>query len=111
VNSNTSNIVLINIQGNYSPFKGFNLNFNYAPKFYSDFVSNNSRRVEYFNVDTKALLFSNPNKNTLSNGHTNALTNYLKVQATYNKSFKFIDLDALAGAEQTDNRISQPPAN
>jgi TonB-linked SusC/RagA family outer membrane protein len=104
VNSNTSNIVLINIQGNYSPFKGFNLNFNYAPKFYSDFVSNNSRRVEYYNVDTKALLFSNPNKNTLSNGHTNALTNYLKVQATYNKSFKFIELDALAGAEQTDNR-------
>ena len=104
VNSNTANTILLNLQANYSPFKGFNLNFNYAPRYYSDFVSNNSRRIEYYNVDTKALLFSNPNKNTLSNGHTNVLNNYLKLQANYNRRFGFLEMDVIAGAEQTDNR-------
>ena len=104
VNSNTGNTILLNLQANYSPFKGFNLNFNYAPRYYSDFVSNNSRRIEYYNVDTKALLFSNPNKNALSNSHTNVLNNYLKIQANYNKRFGFLEMDVIAGAEQTDNR-------
>jgi TonB-linked SusC/RagA family outer membrane protein len=103
-NSTTGNTVLMNIQANYSPVKGLNLNFNYAPRFYSDFVSNNSKRIEYYNVDTKALLFANPNKNTLSNSHTNTLNNYLKVQANYNKTVGFLDIDVIAGAEQTDNR-------
>ena len=103
-NSNTANTVLLNIQANYSPVKGLNLNFNYAPRYYSDFVSNNSKRIEYYNIDTKALLFANPNKNTLSNAHTNTLNNYLKVQANYNKSVGNLDIDVIAGAEQTDNR-------
>lgn len=103
-NSTMGNTVLMNIQANYTPIKGLNLNFNYAPRFYSDFVSNNSKRIEYYNVDTKALLFANPNKNTLSNSHTNALNNYLKVQANYNKTVGLLDIDVIAGAEQTDNR-------
>lgn len=104
VNSTTGNTALLNLQANYTPIKGLNFNFNYAPKFYSDYVSNNLQKIDYLNFDTKAVLFNNPNKTALSNGHTNNLTNYLKAQANYTKSFNWLELSALAGAEQTDNR-------
>lgn len=103
VNSNLNNSGLINLQANYKPIKGLNINFNYAPKFSTSFVKNNQKRVEYFNIDSKALLFSSPTKNTLSNSNTNGLNNYLRVQANYTKEFKWLDFNLLAGAEQTDN--------
>ena len=103
VNSNTNNTGLMNFQANYKPLKGLNINFNYAPRFSTAFASNNQKRIEYFNVDSKALLFSSPTKNTLSNSNTNVLNNYLKVQANYTKEFNWLDVSLLAGAEQTDN--------
>lgn len=106
INSSTGNSGLINLQANFKPIKGLNINFNYAPKFATSFVSNNQKRIEYFNVDTKALLFTNPTKNTLTNSNTNTLNNYLRVQANYTKNFNWLDLNFLAGAEQTDN-VSQ----
>ena len=104
LNSTTGNTALINIQGNYRPIKGFNVNLNYSPRFFSNFGSNNQRKIDYFNFDTKALLFSNPNKVALTNSHNNVLTNYLKAQIDYSTSIKWLDLNVLAGAEQTDNR-------
>lgn len=103
VNSNLINNALINLQANYKLLKGLNINFNYAPKFATSFLSNNQKRIDYFNVDSKALLFSNPTKNSLTNTNTNTLNNYLRVQANYTKKFKWLDLSLLAGAEQTDN--------
>jgi TonB-linked SusC/RagA family outer membrane protein len=105
VNRTTSNVALLNLQANYSPIKGLNFNFNFAPKFLTEFNSNNQLKVGYFNLDTKALLFNNPNKNSLTNTHNNNLNNYLKVQANYTKNFNWLDLSALAGAEQTENRF------
>lgn len=104
LNSTTGNTALINLQANYKPFKGLNVNINYSPRFFSNFGSNNQRKIDYFNFDTKALLFSNPNKVALTNSHNNVLTNYLKAQLDYSTSFKWLDLNILAGAEQTDNR-------
>jgi TonB-linked SusC/RagA family outer membrane protein len=104
VNSTTGNHALMNLQANYTPVKGLNINLNYAPKFYSDFVANNLRKIDYYNFDSKALFLSNPNKNSLSNAHTNSLTNYLRAQANYTKEFKWLDLSVLVGAEQTDSR-------
>jgi TonB-linked SusC/RagA family outer membrane protein len=104
LNSTTGNTALINLQANYKPFKGLNVNLNYSPRFFSNFGSNNQRKIDYFNFDTKALLFSNPNKVALTNSHNNALTNYLKAQIDYSTSLKWLDLNILAGAEQTDNR-------
>ena len=106
VNGNTGNSGLINLQANYKPIKGLNINFNYAPKFSTSFVSTNQKKIDYFNIDSKALLFSNPTKNSLTNSNTNALNNYLRVQANYTKKFNWLDISVLAGAEQTDN-ISQ----
>ena len=103
VNSNTGNTALLNLQANYQPVKGLNINFTYAPRFSTAFVSNNQKKIEYFNFDTKALLFTNPTKNTLTNSNTNVLNNYLKVQANYSKQFNWLDFSTLIGAEQTDN--------
>jgi TonB-linked SusC/RagA family outer membrane protein len=104
LNSTTGNTALINLQANYKPVKGLNVNLNYSPRFFSNFGSNNQRKIDYLNFDTKALLFSNPNKVALTNSHNNVLTNYLKAQIDYSTSFKWLDLNVLAGAEQTDNR-------
>ena len=104
LNSSTGNNALLNLQANYTPIKGLNFNFNYAPKFYSDYVNNNRQKIDYFNFDTQALLFSNPNRTSLSNAHTNFLTNYLKFQTNYTKTFNWLELNVLGGAEQTDNR-------
>ena len=104
LNSTTGNTALINLQANYKPFKGLNVNLNYSPRFFSNFGSNNQRKIDYFNFDTKALLFSNPNKVALTNSHNNVLTNYLKAQIDYSAKLKWLDLNILAGAEQTDNR-------
>jgi TonB-linked SusC/RagA family outer membrane protein len=104
LNSTNGNTALINLQANYKPVKGLNVNLNYSPRFFSNFGSNNQRKIDYFNFDTKALLFSNPNKVALTNSHNNVLTNYLKAQIDYSTTFKWLDLNVLAGAEQTDNR-------
>jgi TonB-linked SusC/RagA family outer membrane protein len=104
VNSTIGNTALINLQANYTPIKGLNINFNFAPNFGTSYNSNNQQKIDYLNFDTKALLFSNPNKVSLSNSNANALTNYLKVQANYTKSFKWLDMSVLTGAEQTDSR-------
>ena len=104
LNSTTGNTVLINLQANYSPVKGLNLNINYSPRFFSNFGTNNQRRIDYFNFDTKALLFSNPNKVSLTNSHNNLLNNYLKAQVDYATKISKLDISVLAGAEQTDNR-------
>lgn len=104
LNSTAGNTVLINLQANYSPIKGLNINLNYSPRFFSNFGSNNQRKIDYFNFDTKALLFSNPNKVSLTNSHNNVLTNYLKAQVDYSATFNWLELNVLAGAEQTDNR-------
>lgn len=104
VSATTGNIALINLQANYAPVKGLNINLNYSPRFAENFVSNNQLKIDYFNFDTKALLFSNPNKVALTNSHANTLTNYLKAQINYSNKLKWLDYSALVGAEQTDNR-------
>lgn len=104
LNSTIGNTILGNLQANYRPIKGLNVNLNYSPRFFSNFGTNNQRRIEYYNFDTKALLFSNPNKVALTNSHNNALVNYLKAQVDYSAKFKFLDFNVLAGAEQTDSR-------
>lgn len=104
VSTTTGNIALINLQANYAPVKGLNINLNYSPRFSENFVSNNQLKIDYFNFDTKALLFSNPNKVALTNSHANNLTNYLKAQINYSNKLKWLDYSALVGAEQTDNR-------
>lgn len=111
LNSTTGNTALINLQANYRPIKGLNLNFNYSPRFFSNFGSNNQQKIDYFNFDTKALLFSNPNKVALTNSHNNVLTNYLKAQIDYSTKFKWLDFNVLAGAEQTDNRSQSMSAS
>ncbi len=104
VNGTKAYTGLLNLQANYSPIKGLNLNFNYAPNFGTNFNSTNQLKIDYLNFDTRALLYSQPNSTSLSNSNTNALTNYLKFQANYTKSLKWLDVSFLAGAEQTDNR-------
>lgn len=104
VSTTTGNIALINLQANYAPVKGLNINLNYSPRFAENFVSNNQLKIDYFNFDTKALLFSNPNKVALTNSHANNLTNYLKAQINYSNKLKWLDYSVLVGAEQTDNR-------
>ena len=104
VNATDATNVLLNLQANYSPAKGLNLNFNYAPKYYTDYSVNNTRKIDYYNFVSKALFLSSPNKNSLSNSTNNNLTNYLRFQATYNKSFNWLEMNVLAGAEQTDSR-------
>ncbi|MSP08701.1 MAG: TonB-dependent receptor [Chitinophagaceae bacterium] len=103
INSTTGVSNLINLQANYKPLKGLTINFNYAPKFATSFAKNNQKRVEYFNFDSKALLFANPTKNTLSNSNANSLNNYLRLQAAYTKDFDWLNFNVLVGAEQTDN--------
>lgn len=104
VNSTTANNALLNLQANYNPIKGLNLNFNFAPKYFTDYTINNTKKIDFYNFVSKALFLSSPNKSSLSNSTSNNLTNYLRFQATYNKSFKFFDFNVLAGAEQTDSR-------
>ncbi len=104
VNATNSNQVLLNLQANYTPIKGLNINFNFAPKYYTDYSVNNQRRIDYFNFDTKALFISSPNRTSLSNSTNNNLTNYMRVQANYSKTFKWLELNTLIGAEQTDSR-------
>jgi TonB-linked SusC/RagA family outer membrane protein len=104
VNKTTATNVLLNLQANYSPVKGLNLNFNFAPKYFTDYAVNNTQRLDFFNFDTKALFISSPNRTTLSNVTNNNLTNYARFQANYNKEFKWFDFNVLAGAEQTDSR-------
>ncbi|MFY7794887.1 MAG: SusC/RagA family TonB-linked outer membrane protein [Chitinophagaceae bacterium] len=104
VNATNSNNILLNLQANYTPFKGLNINFNYAPKYYADYSVNNQKRIDFYNFETKALFISSPNRTTLSNSTNNNLTNYLRLQANYTKSFSWLDVSALVGAEQTDSR-------
>lgn len=104
VNNSTVNTAFINFQTTFTPLKGLDINLNYAPNFSTGFTSNNQSKINYFNIDTKALLFSNPNKPTLSNSNSNTLTNYLKAQVNYANSFKGLDFNILLGAEQTDSR-------
>ena len=104
LNSNNANHILLNLQANYMPVKGLTINFNYAPKYFTDYNINNQQRIDYYNFETKALFISSPNRNFLSNSTSNNLTNYMRVQANYNKSIKWLDVSALVGAEQTDSR-------
>jgi TonB-linked SusC/RagA family outer membrane protein len=104
VNSTTGNNILLNFQANYAPVKGLLINFNYAPKYFTDYIVNNQKKIDYYNFDTKALFQSSPNRNSLLNSTNNNLTNYLRVQANYTKNFKWLDFSTLVGAEQTDSR-------
>lgn len=104
VNATDAINALINLQANYTPVKGLNLNFNYAPKYFTDYTVNNTRKIDFYNFVSKALFLSSPNKSSLSNSTNNNLTNYLRFQASYNKSFNWLEMNVLAGAEQTDSR-------
>jgi len=91
----------INLQGDWSPFKNFDINFMYSPEFYEGYLRRFTHTIKTYYGDGR-LAYVNPTKSELIQRSTPTKTNNLRILTNYTKRFGSNNLFFLVGAEQIE---------
>ena len=91
-------------KANYEPLTGLRVSLMYAPEYDNNFYHDFTGQFQVYDYDSKALLYTVPDKNSLTEGESRTLTNNLNVLVNYQKDIGDNHFKGLVGYELIDNR-------